>query len=482
MAMLAEPLGHNWNSLLIAQDGEEKTVRAQNRWVAYYWDGEWHPIREHFNDAGDNWQHDESPWTLLMPKWANKRIKLVNEQLFNPLTRAVYNPGDFPELEMDHPDALTVEGVPDPNRPGRILYANAFGDGIDMAGGCWWEADYPRAEHLIQIRKAPENGGDAEIRERFFTPMLMDGWNGEPADIGPTGATLLTRNGDAGIRVLRPVAWYYTAEGELVTRPIQVIVQREAGFTLLRKICPRDFVLEALAAGSPCWFDETTTTVYPNETNCFDAIYTTSGNLAWSGVSNNSTATSVNQSGSTGNATGFTSSNTSSRWTLNCRAGLGFDTNVGAGASVSYAKLDIYAASKSNSFPAAGASGTVCGFAPGSPTVAATADWGTVNKATLLSDDAIAYASLSTGATPTTFTLNASGRAAIAVSGITWLMLLNANDQQASNPSWSTTKSTDWTIYLSNNGSSKPALTFTYTGGGGGGGSPGKLTLLGVGT
>lgn len=466
-------LPFSWNATTIADDGVQKTVSFSGGWDNYFWDGQWARINPVFQADGSSWLHDESPWSIHCPQFANKRITLVNEQKYDPHQRSVLNPGSWPELQMDHPDASSfVAGEIDENNPGRIIYRNALGDGCDIFAGLWYRngTRYPRAEHLICIRTLPSGGGEyVSIRERIYTALRIVGaggslWDGSPIDIGPTGAILLTTNGDAGI-VMRPaVAWYYTAAGELVTLSISVIAERMAGYTLITKKIPRWFIEAALAEGAYVLADETTTTFYSNanpETVSVDGTVTRSGtNLTWSDIRTGSGTASAD-SGAFGAGVWLDTGTTTDGWALMRRSIFLFDTSaIGSTNAVSAATFGIYGSARTNTYAETPTLGVVSSN-PASNTALANSDYGsfgTTDYATRVS-----YSGWSGGGGLSTWSFNATGIAAVSTTGLTKLGTRVNWDIDNSPPTWGSSKLLRMTGNFAEIGdSTKAYLSVTY--------------------
>lgn len=436
------PIG--WNATLLADDGEQKTASFSGAWENYLWGSSWSRINPVFLPDGNSWLHDESPWSIRCPQFSDGRIVLVNEQAYDPHQRAVLSPGDWPILEMDHPDALgSVAGEIDESNPGRVIYRNALGTGCDIFAGLWYRngTRYPRAEHLICIRSLPENGGDAIIRERIYTPLAIPRWNGSPVNIGPTGATLLTANGDAGIVMLPATAWYYDQQGQLVTLSISVVVERQSGHTLVTKTIPRWFIEAALAAGAYVLADETTTTFYSNahpETVSVDGTVTRSGtNLTWSDIRTGA-GTAAADSSAFGAGVWLDAGTTSSGWALMRRSIFLFDTSsIGPTNTVSAATFGIYGSARTNTY-AETPSMAVVSSNPASNTALVSADYGTFGSTDYA--PRVSFSGWSGGGGLSTWAFNSTGIAAVSTTSLTKIGTRVNWDVDDSPPTWGSSK------------------------------------------
>jgi hypothetical protein len=472
----------HWNCRQLSADGASRTVEFRGKWIAYRDANRWLPIDPSFVATPDGgYVHTTSPWAIECPPAATGRIRLYNNQNYNPHRRDAFSVPTTPALELDHPDARAVSPVLDPARPWQVVYPDALGDGIDKLAGVWHRR-YPSPENLIRIRTMPNGGVDARITERIYTPLRIPGWNGAAVDIGGSGAALLpVGDGDTGIRMRPAVAWYYDQAGQLVTTPIRVVVERQGGYVLLTKIIPRWFIADALAAGAYVLADETTSTFYPNanvETTSVDGVIR---NLAdestWASIHDATAGTQVSDSGSTGNAAMIISGPASNTWDQFIRAAFLFDTSaLTSAATVTSATLAIYGTTTTgtNGLPYANPTAGIVSSSPASNTALALGDYdqfGTTDFATRLT-------TWSTSAY-NTFTLNAFGLAAISLTGITKTGLRVGPDIDNSPPTWQADYDmTRAARFAEESGTTRdPKLTVTYALPA----SPGSLCLLGAG-
>lgn len=376
MVALDSPLPIDWNALRVASDGNTHTDEFSAAWQSYLWDGVWNRIRPAFRFENDSFISDDHQWTISASKRANGRVQVFNQNLYNPHTRDTIGLDTTPSLEVDTLDALPVDGIIEPGREWQVVYPDAMGDGCDCVVGVW-PARYTRPEKLFRIRKLPENGGDAVFHERIYTPLQIPNWNGSAANVGPTGAALLTTNGDLGIRMRPAKAWYYHSDGSIELLTIAVMVERSSGYTTLTKIVPRWFVEQALAAGSWVWADETTTTYFPDanvETTTVDGSVS---KVFGSGLDYNSIRTGAgsasDDSGSIINAFEL-GTNASGGYVRNRRSIYLFDLTSLTGKTISAADLAL----NPFSIDTSGASWTarVCGATPLSNTALVSSDYG----------------------------------------------------------------------------------------------------------
>lgn len=459
----------SWNSDITAVVGDVITARFGGAWDNYRWSGTWSRINPTFAADGASWLHDESPWSIRCPRYANGRIVLVDENEYDPHQRATRSPGDWPILEMDHPDASgQVEGIVDEFDPSRVVYANALGDGVDIVAGLWYGEGtrYPRPEHLVRVRALPPGDSDIVIYERIYTPLSIPGWNGSLREIGSTGAVLLTPNGDAGIVMLPAFAWYRAdaGQGELVRIPISVTAERMAGYTRIAKTIPRWFVAAAIAAGTWVTADETTTTFYSNanpETVSVDGyVYRNGTNLTWSGIRDGA-GTTANDSIAFSAGCGLDSGSSTDGWNLNLRGIYLFDTSsIGAANAVSAATFGITGNAKSNTFGTSPEMAVVASN-PASNTALVAADYGTLGTTEFA--PRVAYSSWSGGGGLASWAFNSTGLAAVSVSGITKIGTRSGWDLDNSPPAWLASKTMRMTGSFADIGTSaKPYLSVTY--------------------
>lgn len=461
-----EPQPHDWNAMLLAENGDERTVSFGGAWENYRWSGAWNRIRAQFVSDGAGWRHDQSPWSIVAPSDATKRITLVDENAYDPHLRAERHLGDWPTIELDHPDASPVEGIIDEAYPGQVRYPNAFGDGVGMRVGIWM-ARYPYAEHVIYTDRMPQGGAEyLDIVERVLTPLHMPGWDGSAIDIGATGAALLTANLDGGIRMKPAVAWYRGADGALVTTPISVIAERMSGYTRLTKRMPAWFIAQGLAAGAlRIEMDETTTTYYSDanpETTSVDGTVTRSGsNLTWSDIRTGSGTASAD-SGAFGAGCWLDTGTTTDGWALMRRSIFLFDTSgITSANAVSAATFGIYGSARTNTYATSPDMGIVSS-SPASNTALASSDYGSLGTTDYA--PRVTYASWSGGGGLSTWSFNATGKAAVNVSGITKLGARLSWDIDDAPPTWGSSKLLRMTGNFAEIGdSTKAYLTVTYS-------------------
>ena len=461
-----------WNATITAVNGDERTADIRTKWVNYHdGGGLWLPIQSRFSEASNGgFEHTESPWSIEAPPTATGRIKLYGDNDYDPHIRDYRTLTSVPTLELDHPDASPVDAIFDPANPWEINYPDALGDGCDLRLRTW-HAKAMRAVHLIAIRKMPTGGNNAVITERIYTPLRIHGWTGDAVDIGASGAALVV-SGDPtlGIRMRPAVAWYRVPEtDELVTTPIEVIVERRvgAGYVMLTKIIPSAFIASALAVGAVVYADETTSTFYPDantETNTVDgyvgrnvaqesfaAIIAGAANVASDSV------TSVA-------APNITAGSTSNLYTNLRRNIYLFDTSpLTAAANISSATLSISGTMVISWIKPAEM--VVVSSNPASNTAVATGDYGSFGSTDYSSR--VGYAAWNASGY-TALSLNAAGISAIAKTGITKLGIRLGCDVDATQPTtWLSTVGTSYTAYMADQSgtSNDPKLAVTWTSG-----------------
>jgi hypothetical protein len=316
----------------------------------------------------------------------------------------------------------------------------------------------------------PTEGHDAIITERIYTPLRIPGWTGTPTEIGGSGAAMVVVGDPTlGMRMRPAAAWYYDADGRLITTPISVVVERRvgAGYVMLTKTIPAAFIADALAAGAYVLADETTTTFYPNanvETTSVDGrILNADDDEPWATVHDATAGTSVSDSGTSANAARILAAPNTDRWDQIARSAFLFDTSaLTAAATVSSATLAIYGANIASPGDGLFASPTagIVSATPASNTALATADFdqfGTTDFATRLTTWSTSDYN--------TFTLNAAGLAAISLTGITKTGLRVGPDIDDSPPAWQDSyEMTRAARFAESTGTSQdPKLVVTYT-------------------
>lgn len=229
--------------------------------------------------------------------------------------------------------------------------------------------------------------------------------------------------------------------------------------------------------------DETTFLSDPSpETNTTDGYAGSNGTRTW--AAHMAHAGNVYQDTSSTTYTGYYASGPgSSDFSFVYRGISLFDTSViGAGGEVTAGTWEAYGSSKSD--PAGWGGGcNIYSSNPASNTGLTGTDWATCGSTEWATT--IAYADLNTSAW-TAWTLNATGRAAVVMDGITKTSQRETTyDVGASTPTWSASKTWKYAIYSADLGGEgfDLKLVLTYTPGGGGGGSLAHINqmLMGAG-
>lgn len=471
MSLAVPSLGHNtWNTTITDIVGDMVTVAIRGKWCNYHaGGGSWLPIQSRWDEgANGEYEHTASNWSLIAPALATGRIATYQENDYDIFGGGLFTLTRTPAIELAHVNALPVEAVYDPARPYEVRYPSAFGAGASLLLRTW-HARAMRPEHLVEITALPENGNDCEIVERVYTAMRIPGWNGETIDIGATGAGLCVGTYAYGMGMRPAVAWYRDAQGELVTQPISVLATRHTGYVELRKIVPRRFIAQGLAAGATAVYADETLTLNPNanvETTSVDgyagrwvAEESFAAMIAGAGVIANDSAAS--------NACPLLSSGATSAKFVQLRRGIYlFDTSsLDDGVTVTAAELGLYGISKVTWLTPAELAVTAA--TPASNTAIVAADYsrvGSIEFATRVSSPAWS----TTGFTPLVF--NAAGIASISLTGISKYAVRLGCDVDGVAPAWLANVGTSYTGYQADQPGTAydPYLNVTYSAGGGG--------------
>ena len=332
----------------------------------------------------------------------------------------------------------------------QVWYRDAWGDGLHLRYTIW-HARGVRATREAVIDRMPH--GDSEFVKASWlvrAPSVRAISDGRPVFSESRFATVYGRglsihqdsHGDlsqsrgAGLR--KPQAWYYSSTGELTAIDLKVDIEvlsdgETARFT---KWIPRSFIAKGLASGGSVFADDTT--VFRPDANTETS--TVDGRVRESGVSDDwSTihdAAGTDANDSTGNlasAVGFAEDSTMDSWASLSRYIALFDTSsLTSDATITSATLKFKKFGTTEDGHYAGA--VVVSSSPASNTALVAGDYDSTG--TTAYSDVIDYFDI-TGAAFKTFTLNASGEAAISLTGITKLAIVEDYYDRANyDPGW----------------------------------------------
>jgi hypothetical protein len=235
----------------------------------------------------------------------------------------------------------------------------------------------------------------------------------------------------SGIR--NPTAWYYLPDGTLVSTPISIEFEIVATDTVrATKIIPRAFVREAFAAGATAIMSDDTSTFYPDphaESTSVDGNCYRLTNGTWSSL-HDGVGEGKNDNGASLPIQAIFVS--TGEWSDLRRMGLLFDTSALTGQTPTSATVGQTVSYNDFSVGSDG-SLALCAFSPASNTALANSDYSNFGT-TRFSDTDIPDSSW-TGTL--TWSVNASGLAAVDVEGISKFGVILDFDLDDAEPSWS---------------------------------------------
>lgn len=370
-------------------------------------------------------------------------------------------------------------GIIHPNKPWQVIYYNAFGQGQNLIYG-HWHGKTSRLEHVIEITEMP--AGDSEYLTYDFYIQSEDAttfvgqnfdqrpWAGNSGD----GATVqgfsvfLAKGSDhttiRGAVLRKPVCWWANLDGTTTIKDVRVdVVIQPDGITVkATKYILRSDIAEALAQGSPYRAD---VTFYPDphpETVTVDGIVRGSSQGTWAtligGVAN-----FADDSGASGDLL-VQATTTSNVYEQYRHMFFGFDTSsIGAGQTVDSATLRLNFDNQ-RSINSLGLSSQIYTSSPASNTALSISDYMAFGS-TPLTDSARDMESESYDRTLVTQTLNADGRAAIDMEGVTNLGIGVTAAHESGSPTWTSGAAAKINILTAETtgSSNDPRLTVTYS-------------------
>lgn len=462
----------DWNSQDIAAGVRE----IRGKWIGtpYLQRGQlsWSPIDASFGQEGQRYHTKNCGITVSTPRLATQAIEYVNGIAFDCNSRQTIAAPEM-SLSVKFPDARPVEGIVLEGRESQVVYSDALGDGIDIAVGVWHRRS-PTSEKIIVFRRMPS--GDSEFVE-VSVEVDVDGgyipnWDASvPLFLSLYDISILSRGDERrGWTVRTPVAWYYTAEGEMVRTPIVArITPVSPGKVLVTKFVPRALIREALDArpGGELRTD-LSATFYPDAntetTTCDGYTGRFSANTSWNSL-RTSASTLTDDSGAT-LLDRFLSGSTTDLWSRLYKIQLGFDMTSLSGVTVSSAVVSfVRDASSSDAFSS---SFNLVPYTPASWTAVGTTDHALNTSSTRYAAN-VTYSSMTNGAYAD-WTFNSTGIAAVqsALGARIGLSLRHIGDIDNTAPTWAASSSC--LLYVASaeasGTTSDPKLVVTYTTGG----------------
>tara|TARA_R110002096_G_scaffold66682_6_gene162293 strand:+ start:15747 stop:17237 length:1491 start_codon:yes stop_codon:yes gene_type:complete len=380
-------------------------------------------------------------------------------------------------MKADCPTNAT--GIIHPDKPWQVIYYNAFGQGQNLIYG-HWHGKTSRLEHVIEITELPP--GDSEYLTYDFYIQSNDAttfvgenfgqrpWAGNSGD-GATvqGFSVFLAKGDdhttiRGAVLRKPVCWWANLDGTTTIKDVRVdvVIQPDRRTVKATKYIRRSDVVEALSQGSPYRADVTFNPDPSPETTSVDGVVKGSSTGSWATIVNGvADYASDSDASSRVMAEATASSNVYSQLR---KLFFLFDTSsIGTGQQVDSAtfgsRLD-----NQRSIGTMGLSTNIYSSSPASNTAITTADYLQVGS-TPFTDSPRLMSAESFDNPFVTQTLNAAGRAAIAMEGITKLAMSVVEAQESGSPTWASNNSAILAVNMAETSgtANDPTLTFTYS-------------------
>jgi hypothetical protein len=462
----------DWN----AQDITAGTREIRGKWIGtpYLRRGQlsWSALDASFSQEGKTFQTKNCGITIATPSLATQAIEYVNGIAFDCNSRQTIAAPEM-SLSVRFPDARPVEGIVLEGRESQVVYPDALGDGIDLAVGIWHRRS-PTSEKIIVFRRMPS--GDSEFVE-VSAEVSVDGgyipnWDASaPLFLSLYDISILSRGDERrGWTIRTPVAWYYTADGEMKRTPIVArITPISPGKVLITKFVPRDLIREAIDArpGGELRTD-LSATFYPDantETTTHDG-YTgrVLQNSTWNALRTGASTITDDVSATILNR--VTSGTTTNLWFRIYRMQAGFDLASLSGQTVSAAVFSMKR--EASTVDSLGLSMAVTPYSPSSWVGVSSGDYAANTSSTRYSSD-VAISSTSNNVY-SDWSFNSTGISAVqaAVGSRIGLSPRFSNDIDDSAPAWSASISTNYYVFSADtaNTTSDPKLVVTYTTGG----------------
>jgi hypothetical protein len=437
---------HKWNTDLI----DDNRFRVYGGWHNWLDQSIWRALDGGFVEDSGRYVASQIPGLYSVPALATGSVEFEVNQRWDIFRRSLITEAPW-SLEITPENVSPVAAQRDDNRPDQILYPNAFGTGIDLRYTIWLGRG-PRVTREVVIRSEPPGDHDLRVswlirssNARVWIPrggQLVRPWSGNvsQAILGHSDQIVI-RAGTSddnesqlrGSGVKAPIAWYYNLDGELVTQPIKLNITIVAADTVrVEKIIPRSFVREAFAAGATAVMCDETNTFSPDphaETTSVDGYCVENTAQSWSslradvGSSHNDTSSPL--------IIALLSSALTNQFYNMHRSICLFDTSSLTGQTVTEATLGATYYTHSNTYPET-AGVALVGSTPASNTDLVNSDYMELGD-TRYCDSDVEDTSWSG---VMTWSMNATGIAAIDIDGITKLGLVLGFDFDNSPPTW----------------------------------------------
>ena len=468
-----------WNTS-VEQNGRQRTADIRSKWINWWDSNRWAVISDQFeNDSGRMVAH-HIPGTFSVPEFANGQVTFEANQQYDVFNKQTMS-SQSTEVTWVPDQVAPVAGVLKGNC---VDYPNAFGHGIHLRYRVVQAKGLRVAREVVFTRVPDGSGAFVEIPWWLAQPTALECSVGRPHQsrtrLVPHWREHLTQQGHEvsfqddqhrGYGVRSAKVWAELSEDAYHERPIRVRYECvQPGRFRATKYIPREFIRNMLRAGAAEVVSDDTLTVHPDpnpETNTVDGrARRNSVSESWSNIRTGAGTNDNDSSANVSTAFQMTETTGSGNWQALSRMIFLFDTSaLGSESTIDDATLSV----KGFGTAVDNHSGTlaVVSSAPSSNTSLTASDYGTLGST--------AYSAASTlaawGTSYNDFTLNASGEAAVSLTGITKLGIIEETyDLGASSPTWvdGATASTAGAKFAEVSGTaSDPKLVVNYTPGSG---------------
>jgi hypothetical protein len=256
--------------------------RIHGKWVNYLSSTGWENLNAEFRLDSGRYLCDKAPGVLSVPLYATGSTIWSVDQRWN-----IFNKSDItdPSLVMESTpqDVSAVAGVLTDEQPDRIVYPNAFANGIDLQYRLIHGRGFRTSKEIV-IRSNPPGDQDLTFswnvacsNARLYlnnAGSVSRPWSGNVSErVDLKDKSLIIRHGTSldneslirGSGVKIPKAWYFLPDGTEVSIPIDVnIIIIDPSVVRFTKIIPRSFIDAAFQVGATAVYADDVTTVYPD--------------------------------------------------------------------------------------------------------------------------------------------------------------------------------------------------------------------------
>ena len=443
---------HFWNTNCTGN-----TYDVRGKWLNWLGDTGWRSIATQVQ--GDR-TVSELPYQVEFPASAQGDCIINADNRFSMKRHVEERNGSNSEPALDMTvQALAqtnVTGHADPTHPERWLYPGAW-PGTTLRYGIW-HGRSPRVEKVLEIDPTQVNGAlqyqflvKTGSANEYFTgpktgarrPLWTGNLRAVPTNTQAEGIFIAKGNSEhRGVTLKAAVAWYFEA-GVEVRVPITLRSRETApGVVEITKLIPASVVLAARQAGSMLFTDAT---FYPDsnpETNTVDGFmlavaitYPNWTTLRSTPTTYDSYATYLGPSTTSHTLHWVRTGDGTDKWQRLARTMFLFDTSSLAG-SVDAATFSFYELGEKDS--TVNPKLNVYSSSPASDTDLVTGDFDTSKYGTTPFSTGINVTAIAEDAY-NGFAFNATGNAAVDISGITRLAVCSEEDRDDVQPTWPST-------------------------------------------